>query len=63
MILSAIEAAVKTGKSIREALADSLEEAAQKIRDGRLLIDDAVERGHEDQSLVDGLKRPRKTRS
>lgn len=57
LVVAAIEAAVRTGKSFRETLADSLEDAAQKIRDGRLNIDDAVERAREDQDRIDTLRK------
>lgn len=60
-ILTAVEAAIQAGKSVREALADSLEEAAEKIRDGRLGIDEAVDRAREDQTVLDGVKRPKKS--
>lgn len=60
LILQAVQAAVQAGKSIREALADSLEEAAAKIRAGELGIDDAVTRARDDQDAIDGLLRKRR---
>lgn len=63
LVVAGIEAAVRTGKSLREALADSLEDAAQKIRDGRLNIDDAVERAREDQERVDALRKRAKKKT
>lgn len=59
LILQAVQGAIQAGKSIREALADSLEEAAAKIRAGELGIDDAVARARDDQDAIDGLLRKR----
>lgn len=59
-ILTAVEAAIQAGKSVREALADSLEEAAEKIRDGRLGIDETVDRARADQDALDGLRRSKR---
>lgn len=55
IVVAAIEAAVQSGKAFREALADSLAEAAEKIRDGRINVDAAVDRAREDQGLIEGL--------
>jgi len=57
IVLHAVQAAVKAGKSIREALADSLEEAAAKIRAGAINVDEAIERARQDQTKIDGLRK------
>lgn len=59
IVLAAVQAAIKAGKSLREALADSLEEAAAKIRAGAINVDDAVSRAKADQAMIDALYRRR----
>lgn len=54
-IVKAIQAAIKAGRSMRDAWADSLEEAAAKIRSGAINIDDAVDRARADQAKIDAL--------
>lgn len=56
LIATSIEAATRTGKSLRDALAESLEKAAVDIRAGRLNIDDAVEQARDDQARIDKLR-------
>jgi hypothetical protein len=52
ILTKAIEAGIRSGKTIREALAAGLEETAQGIRDGKLNIDSAIERAEKDRDVI-----------
>lgn len=56
VVWDAVEVALKKRKDFRDALADSFEEAARKIRSGELMIDDAVERAREDAERITNLR-------
>ena len=56
LVVAAIEAGVASGKAIREALADSFEDAAAKIRAGEINVDAAVDRAREDQRRIEALR-------
>jgi hypothetical protein len=56
VVWDAVEVALKKRKDFREALADSFEEAARKIRSGELMVDDAVERARADKERIDKLR-------
>lgn len=52
-VVGAVQSAIKVGKTIREAIADSLEDAANKIRQGELLPDEALALAQEDQEKIE----------
>jgi hypothetical protein len=56
LVTTAIEQGVRSGKTLREALAVSLETAAAEIRSGRLNVDQALERAKDDQTRIDALR-------
>ena len=56
VVVAAVEAAIKLGKPMREALAESLEVAAANIRSGALKVDDALEQAREDQARIEKLR-------
>ena len=57
LIVSAVEAGATSGKALREALAESFEQAAAEIRSGRLNVDKALARARDDQTLIDTLRK------
>lgn len=56
LIVDIVDAAIRRGRNIRQALAEGFEEAARKIRAGELNIDEAVARAEEDQKKLDALR-------
>lgn len=56
IVVAAVEAGLKLGKPMREAMAESLEVAAAKIRAGELEVDDALDLARKDQARLDKLR-------
>ena len=56
IVFKAVDQAARTGVSLRNALAQSLEEAAAQIRSGALNVDDALARAKSDQAKIDALR-------
>lgn len=56
IVVAAVEASLKLGKPMREAMAESLEVAAAKIRAGELEVDEALAQARKDQARIDNLR-------
>ena len=57
-IIGAIaEAVIGLTNVTREALARSLEEIAQEVRDGKLIPEEALEQAEKDQARIDAIKK------
>lgn len=52
----AVDAGLQQGKTYKDAVADSLVEAADKIRSGKLQVDDAVARASVDQAAIESAR-------
>lgn len=56
LFIDAVEAALERRKDINEALAESLEEMAAKLRSGELKVDAALGRAKQDQQTLKNLR-------
>lgn len=50
-----VEAVAKAVKTTRERLADRLVRVASRVRDGQLIPDEAFNRTHDDQDLLESV--------
>lgn len=55
LIVTALTALLKGATATREALADSLEEAAAKVRNGDLIPDELLAIAKKDQAAIDTI--------